>query len=300
MNIKKIQVIIESVFKLTESQQELIAQKIKKIYFPQKVSCYFCLNPELKGGIRAHFGSLVFDDSDIGKWNAIRRQLEQEKNDDVQIKSIFQHLVKVLSGWREKPVLTEVGCVESVQDGVAHITGLPSVQTSEKVVFESGACGIALNLNDDSVDVCLIDGVEKVQEKEAAYRTNEMVTIPTGLSVLGRVLNPLGQPLDNKGKILGEAKALQQKAPSIIARSPVTHSVHTGITGIEALIPIGRGQRELIIGDRQTGKTSLILDMILAQKEHNHQSKNLSEKLFCIYVAIGQKQSSVRHFMKEL
>ena len=296
----KTQIIIESVFKLTEGQQEFLTQKIKEILFPKKVSCYFYLNPELKGGLRVHFGPIILDDSVVGKWHSVRCQAEQEKLNDVQVKNIPQHLLKILSNWREKPVLTEVGCVESIQDGVAHITGLPSVQSNEKVFFESGAYGIALNLNEDSVDACLIEGTEKVKEEEAVYRTNEVLTIPTGLSVLGRVLNPLGQPLDGKGKISGIDSPLQKKAPSIIARSPVVRPVHTGITGIDALIPIGRGQRELIVGDRQTGKTSLILDMILAQKEHNHKSKNLSEKLFCIYVAIGQKQSSVRHFMQEL
>ena len=300
MSSKKTQVIIESVFKLTESQQELVAQKIKKILFPKNVSCYFCLNPELKGGLRVHLGSLILDDSIIGKWRMARRQADQEKLNNIRVKDIPQHLLKTLLDWREKIVLTEVGHVESVQDGVAHITGLPSVQLNEKILFESGAYGLALNLNEDSVDVCLIDGVERVKEEEAVYRTKETLTIPTGLSVLGRILNPLGFPLDNKEIILGEERPIQQKAPSIISRSPVRHSVHTGITGIDALIPIGQGQRELIVGDRQTGKTSLILDMILAQKEHNHKSKNLSEKLFCIYVAIGQKQSSVRHFMQEL
>ena len=300
MNSKKTQVIIESVFMLTESQQEEVARKIKELFYPKNVGCYFCLNSELRGGIRAHLDSIILDDSVVGKWHMARRQTDQEKLNDIQVKNIPQHLLKKLSDWREKVVFTEVGHVESIQDGIAHITGLPSVQSNEKILFESGAYGIALNLNEDSVDACLIDGTEKVKEGEAVYRTNEVLMIPTGLSVLGRVLNPLGEPLDNKENVVGDVRPIQQKSPSIISRSPVNHSVHTGIAGIDALIPIGKGQRELIIGDRQTGKTSLILDMILAQKERNHKAKNLSEKLFCIYVAIGQKQSSVRHFMQEL
>ncbi len=298
--MEKIQAIIESVLPLSETQQTLLANKIKAHYAPQKVSCYFKLNPDLIGGIKVHFGDQILDDSVTGKWHAIRRQSESENLNEINIKDIPTHLLKSLLNWREKAVLTEVGHVASVQDSVAHIVGLPSVQSGEKIRFDSGATGMALNLNEDSVDVCLIDDGEGVKEGEAVYRTNEVLKIPTGLSVLGRVMDPLGTPLDDKAPIVGNEKPLMQSAPNIITRSPVNRPVHTGITGIDAMIPIGRGQRELIIGDRQTGKTSLILDTILAQREHNKKVKHLSEKLFCIYVAIGQKQSSVRHFMQEL
>ena len=300
MNQNKVQAIIESVNPLSEKQQTIVADEIKKVLSPRKVSCYFKLTSELKGGIRVCFGSTILDDSVMGKWQMIRRQIEKENLNDTSVKNISVRLLKSLKNWREKAVLTEVGHVESVQDSIAHVTGLPSVFSGEKIVFENGAIGMALNLNETSVDVCLIDKADIVQEKEAAYRTNEFVEIPTGLGVLGRVLNPLGIPLDNNSSIVGEKRPLQQTAPGIIMRSPVVKPVHTEIVGMDALIPIGRGQRELIIGDRQTGKTSLILDTILAQKEHNKKSQNLSEKLFCIYVAIGQKQSSVRHFMQEL
>ena len=298
--MEKIQAIIESVFPLSETQQTLLANKIKAHYAPQKVSCYFKLNPDLIGGIKVHFGDQILDDSIAGKWHAIRRQSESENLNEINIKDIPTHLLKSLLNWRDRAVLTEVGRVESVQDSVAHVVGLPSVQSGEEIRFDSGATGMALNLNEDSVDVCLIDGGEGVAEGEAAYRTNEGLKIPTGLSVLGRVVDPLGKPLDDKAPIRGNEKPLMRPAPNIITRSPVNRPVHTGITGIDAMIPIGRGQRELIIGDRQTGKTSLILDTILAQREHNKRAKHLSEKLFCIYVAIGQKQSSVRHFMQEL
>ncbi len=297
---EKMRVIIESVHPLSEGQQTLIADEIKKALAPCKIVCYFALNPTLKEGLKVHFGSVILDDSLLGKWQLARRVAEQENLNGIALQDIPKKLLKILSGWKEKAVLTEVGTVESVQDSVAHVLGLPSVKAGEKVIFENGAVGMALNLNDDSVDVCLIEGGISVQENEAVYRTNEAVTVPTGMSVLGRVLNPLGGPLDDKVSLKGTDLPLQQTAPEIIARSPVVHSVHTGITGIDALVPIGRGQRELIIGDRQTGKTSLILDTILAQREHNKNTKNLSEKLFCIYVAIGQKQSSVRHFMQEL
>lgn len=300
MKNSKIRIVIESVFPLSEGQQTYLAEEIKHIFSPQKIECYFALNQSLKRGIRAHFGSIILDDSISGKWQYIRHKVNQESLDNVPIKSIPDYLLKFLSGWYDTAVLTEVGHVESVQDGVAHITGLPSAQSGEKIRFESGATGMALNLNEESVDVCLIKDAEKVKEGESVYRTNEVLKIPTGLSLLGRIMTPLGDPLDDKASPSGNEKPLLSPAPSIIARHPVDYPVHTGITGIDALIPIGRGQRELIIGDRQTGKTSLILDTILAQREHNKKHKSLSEKLFCIYVAIGQKQSSVRHFMQEL
>ncbi|MGN0920013.1 MAG: F0F1 ATP synthase subunit alpha [Alphaproteobacteria bacterium] len=262
--------------------------------------CYFALNPDLAGGIKVRFGSVILDDSLLGKWQSVRRQAQQENLNEIPVKKIPAHLLKKMSDWPDRALLTEVGRVESLQDSVAHIVGLPSVQSGEKIVFESGATGMVMNLNEDSVDVCLIEGGNKVQEEEAAYRTNAVLTIPTGLSVLGRVLDPLGKPLDGKALVSTNEKPLMQPAPDIIARHPVAYPVHTGITAVDALIPIGRGQRELIIGDRQTGKTSLILDTILAQRERNNKGKSLSEKLFCIYVAIGQKHSSVRHLMQEL
>lgn len=300
MNPSKIQAIVESVWPLSEKEQTVLANEIKKTLSPQKVSCYFKLNSDLIGGIKVSFGSVILDDSVAGKWAFAKEKASQENLNETPLKKIPDQLLGSLSNWRKKAVLTEVGHVESVQDSVAHVIGLPSVVAGEKIRFTSGATGMVLNLNEDSVDICLIEGADSVQENEAVYRTNEPITIPTGLNILGRVLNPLGTPLDEKAPISGEKKALQQAAPGIIARTPVIKPVHTGITGIDALIPIGRGQRELIIGDRQTGKTSLILDTILAQREHNKKSKSLSEKLFCIYVAIGQKQSSVRHFMQEL
>lgn len=296
----KLQIIIESAAPLSEGQQTYLANYIKKILLPKKTVCYFALNPDLLGGIKVHFGSALLDDSVWGKWQSIRRQIETQNLNDISVKNIPTCLLDKLSNWREKAVLTEVGSVDSIQDSVAHITGLPSAQYGEKIVFSSGAVGMVMNLNDSLVDVCLIKGGEKVQENESAYRTNAVLTIPTGMPLLGRIINPLGEPLDDKEALSGNEKPLMQPAPSIITRYPVSKSVHTGITGIDALIPIGKGQRELIIGDRQTGKTSLILDTILAQKEYNKKHKSLFEKLFCVYVAIGQKQSSVRHFVQEL
>ena len=184
MKSEKISAIIESVQPLSDGQQTLLADEIKKTFSPQKVSCYFCLNPALKGGIKAHFGSVILDDSVAGKWQMARRKIEQKNFTQTPLKNIPDRLLKSLFKWRDEAVLTEVGHVESVQDGVAHITGLPSACLGEKIVFECGACGIALNLNEDSVDVCLISGTEKVQEEEAVYRTHKTVTIPTGFSVL--------------------------------------------------------------------------------------------------------------------
>ena len=183
MSTLKLRVIVESAAPLSESQQTLLANHIKRVLEPQKVVCYFALNPDLRGGIKVHFGELILDDSLLGKWQSVRRQAESENLNEILIKEIPQQLLNNLSNWMEKPVLTDVGRTESVQDSVANITGLPSVQSGEKILFDSGTTGMVMNLNDDSVDVCLIDGEEQLTEGEAAYRTNEVLKIPTGLSV---------------------------------------------------------------------------------------------------------------------
>ena len=158
MTAEKLQVIVESADPLSEGQQTRLADKIKKILSPKKVVCYFALNPDLLGGLKVHFGSALLDDSVLGKWKTVRRQTESENLNTILLKNIPLHLLNKLSGWREKAVLTEVGCVDSVQDSVAHITGLPSAQSGEKIIFESGAVGLVMNLNELSVDVCLIKG----------------------------------------------------------------------------------------------------------------------------------------------
>lgn len=197
--------------------------------------------------------------------------------------------------------MSEVGRVLSVGDGIAQVYGLNNVQSNEMVEFESGVKGMALNLEENSVGVVLFGSDESVKEGDTVKRTDKIVSVPVGKELLGRVVNALGEPIDG----LGEIKAKQfsnseVKAPGIIERRSVHEPVQTGLKIIDALIPIGRGQRELIIGDRQTGKTSIILDTIINQKKINDAAKSEKDKLYCIYVAVGQKRSSVAQVVKTL
>lgn len=197
--------------------------------------------------------------------------------------------------------LKEVGQVISVGDGVATVYGLDGVEYNELVEFSSGTKGMALNLGEDSVGVVIFGSDGDIKEGDAVKRTKNIVSVPVGPELLGRVVDALGEPIDGLGAIKAkEFSKVETKAPGIIERRGVHEPVQTGIKVIDSLIPIGRGQRELIIGDRQTGKTSIIVDTIINQKRINDRAKSDKEKLFCIYVAIGQKRSTVAQVVKTL
>ncbi|WP_041794743.1 F0F1 ATP synthase subunit alpha [Pararhodospirillum photometricum] len=195
----------------------------------------------------------------------------------------------------------EVGQVLAVGDGIARAWGLDAVQAGEMVEFDNGVKGMALNLEADNVGIVIFGDDRGIKEGSIVKRTKSIVDVPVGKGLLGRVVDGLGQPIDGKGDLTDVKRTRAEvKAPGIIPRQSVFEPVQTGIKAIDSLIPIGRGQRELIIGDRQTGKTALILDTILNQKPVNDKAKNDSEKLFCIYVAVGQKRSSVAQVVKTL
>ena len=197
--------------------------------------------------------------------------------------------------------VSEVGKVLSVGDGIARVYGLDKVQYNEMVEFESGVKGMALNLEEDNVGVVIFGSDEAIKEGDTVRRTDKIVSVPVGKSLLGRVVDALGNPIDGKGAIkTTEFSNSEVKAPGIMPRKSVHEPVQTGLKVIDALIPIGRGQRELIIGDRQTGKTAIILDTIINQKKVNDVAKSDKEKLFCIYVAVGQKRSTVAQVVKTL
>lgn len=197
--------------------------------------------------------------------------------------------------------MSEVGNVLSVGDGIARVYGLDKVQLNEMVEFENGTKGMALNLEEDSVSVVLFGTDEGIKEGDVVKRTGKIVSVPVGKALLGRVVDALGNPIDGMGEIKAEKYSNAEiKAPGIIPRRSVHEPVQTGLKVIDSLIPIGRGQRELIIGDRQTGKTSIIMDTIINQKRVNDAAKSDKEKLFCIYVAVGQKRSSVAQVVKTL
>ena len=203
-----------------------------------------------------------------------------------------------LTGSKVGPSLDEVGTVLQVGDGIARVYGLSNVQYGELVQFDNGMEGIVLNLEEDNVGVVLLGPSKEIKEGDTVKRTNRIASINVGEGVVGRVVNTLGQPIDGKGKIEGKMyeMPLERKAPGVIYRQPVNEPLQTGIKSIDAMIPIGRGQRELVIGDRQTGKTTVCIDTILNQKEFF----DAGEPVYCIYVAIGQKASTVAAIAKTL
>ena len=193
--------------------------------------------------------------------------------------------------------VSEVGEVIEIGDGIARVSGLENVMSSELVELPNGVFGMALNLEDDNVGLVLFGESRKVKEGDLAKRTERVVEVPVGKSMLGRVVNPLGHPMDGKGPIdAKEFLPIERKALGVMARQPVKQPLQTGIKAIDSMIPIGRGQRELIIGDRQTGKTAIAIDTIINQK-YTHQT---DEPVYCIYVAIGQKASTVATIIAEL
>ena len=196
--------------------------------------------------------------------------------------------------------VSEVGSVLSVGDGIARIHGLDNVQAGEMVEFSNGVQGMALNLEADNVGVVIFGSDQEIKEGDIVKRTATIVDVPVGKGLLGRVVDALGNPIDGKGPIEStERRLVEQKAPGIIPRESVSEPVQSGLKAIDALVPVGRGQRELIIGDRQTGKTAVAIDTFINQKEAN-QGDDESKKLYCIYVAVGQKRSTVAQIVRQL
>ena len=217
---------------------------------------------------------------------------------DIKPAEISGILREQLSGYKSEAELEEVGTVLQVGDGIARIYGLSNVQAGELIEFDGGTRGIILNLEEDNVGAVLLGSSSGIAEGSTAKRTGQIASIKVGEGLLGRVVNTLGEPIDGKGPIEGELyeMPLERKAPGVVYRQPVTEPLQTGIKAIDAMIPIGRGQRELIIGDRQTGKTAVTIDTIINQKEFY----DAGEPVFCIYVAIGQKGSTVAGIVKTL
>ena len=211
---------------------------------------------------------------------------------------ISEILKQQLSDVQQKVSFEEVGTVLEVGDGVAHVYGLDNVEANELVEFENGVTGVAMNLEESNVGVILMDKVDSVKEGMKVTRTGQIASIPVGEGLLGRVINVLGEPIDGKGPIDGELfrLPLERKAPGVIFRQPVNQPLQTGLKAIDSMIPIGRGQRELIIGDRQIGKTAIALDTIINQKAGYEAGK----PVYCIYVAIGQKAFTVAALVNEL
>ena len=219
---------------------------------------------------------------------------------DIKASEITSILKQQIKDFDSKSEVSEIGQVLSVGDGIARIYGLDNVQAGEMVEFPGGIRGMALNLEEDNVGAVIFGSDRDIREGDTVKRTGDIVSVPVGKELLGRVVDPLGNPLDGKGPInASENRKVDVKAPGIIPRKSVHEPMQTGLKAVDALIPIGRGQRELIIGDRQTGKTSIAVDAILNQRAVN-EGDDESAKLYCVYVAIGQKRSTVAQIVKTL
>ncbi len=219
----------------------------------------------------------------------------------IQASEISAILKDQIKNFGQEAEVAEVGRVLSVGDGIARIYGLDNVQAGEMVEFPGGIRGMALNLEADNVGVVIFGSDRDIKEGDTVKRTKSIVDVPVGDELLGRVVDGLGNPLDGKGPIKTKNRAVaDSKAPGIIPRKSVHEPMATGLKSVDAMIPIGRGQRELIIGDRQTGKTAVALDTILNQKSYNDAAKSEYDKLYCVYVAVGQKRSTVAQLVKRL
>ena len=219
---------------------------------------------------------------------------------DIHAAEISSILKDQIANFADDAEVAEVGRVLSVGDGIARVYGLDNVQAGELVEFTGGIVGMALNLETDNVGAVIFGDDRTIREGDTVKRTGSIVDVPVGPALLGRVIDGLGNPIDGKGPIEGAERArVDVKAPGIIPRKSVTEPMQTGLKAIDSLIPIGRGQRELIIGDRQTGKTAVAVDAILNQKSAN-AGEDDTKKLFCVYVAIGQKRSTVAQIVKTL
>jgi len=220
---------------------------------------------------------------------------------DIKAAEISAILKDQIKNFGQEAQVSEVGQVLSVGDGIARVYGLDKVQAGELVEFPGGIKGMALNLETDNVGIVIFGNDRSIKEGDVVKRTGSIVDTPVGLGLLGRVVDGLGNPIDGKGPIVHtERRRVDVKAPGILPRKSVHEPMSTGLKAIDALIPIGRGQRELIIGDRQTGKSAIILDTFLNQKPAHDANASNTDKLFCIYVAIGQKRSTVAQFVRQL
>jgi F-type H+/Na+-transporting ATPase subunit alpha len=211
----------------------------------------------------------------------------------IRPEEIRDAIAQYVEAYQPETSREEVGRVIETGDGIARLEGLPSAMTNELLEFEGGVLGLALNLEEGEIGCVILGEAQHIEEGQEVRRTGEVLSAPVGDGFLGRVVDPLGNPLDGKGEIVAEGRRiLELQAPTVVQRQPVTEPLQTGIKSIDAMTPIGRGQRQLIIGDRQTGKTAVALDAIINQRD-NWKSGDPKKQVKCIYVAIGQKASTI-------
>lgn len=285
---------------LSDAEQQAITEQILKLVNGAPVNIQNKVDPSILGGMIVQIGSIQIDDSVKAKLERMKKHMQNTPVSALRTAEITEVIADKITNFDNAPEAVEIGTVISIGDGVARAYGLNKVQSGEMVEFDSGVKGMVLNLEQDNVGIVIFGEDRLIKEGDKVKRTNEIVSVPVGKGLLGRVVNGLGEPLDGKGPIQAdEFYPVERKAPGVIDRQSVNEPMQTGIKAIDALVPIGRGQRELIIGDRQTGKTAIAMDTILNQRAVN-AGKNEKEKLYCIYVAIGQKRSTVAQIVKTL
>lgn len=286
---------------LTKAQEKKIADLISNALSVRKVLLNIKIDPRLVGGFQLQIGSSLIDASVGKKLRSLQAAL-----DSMQLKQMtlekFEELLCRLS--KEDKLLAQVqnvGRVVSVKDGIVRVRGMRKVRAGELIDFPNGVQGIVFNFNTQYADVVLLSAAGRLDEGDLAEQTGKVLQVPVGKGLIGRVVNAYGKPIDGQGEIKGEKMMpVEAAVPGIIDRQPVFKPFQTGLKVVDALVPIGLGQRELIVGDRQTGKTSILIDAILNQKRLNDTAKTEKEKVYCIYVCIGQKQSTVAEVVNVL
>ena len=286
---------------LDDKEQQDITAKIIKLVGSDKVSIQNKVDPKILGGMIVQIGSVQIDDSVKTKLDRLQKQMKDAKVSALKASEITDVIADKIVNFDARPETVEIGTVMSIGDGVARAYGLDNVQSGEMVEFAEGTKGMVLNLESDNVGIVIFGDDRAIKEGDKVKRTGQIVSVPVGKGLLGRVVNALGEPIDGKGPIQAtEHFPIERKAPGVIDRQSVSQPMQTGIKSIDALVPIGRGQRELIIGDRQTGKTAVAMDAILNQRFANAAASDDKDKMFCVYVAIGQKRSTVAQIVKTL
>jgi F-type H+-transporting ATPase subunit alpha len=286
---------------LNDKEQQDITAKIMKLVGSDKVTIQNKVDPKILGGMIVQIGSVQIDDSVKTKLDRMQKQMQTAKVSALKASEITEVIADKIVNFDARPETVEIGTVMSIGDGVARAYGLDHVQSGEMVEFTDGTKGMVLNLESDNVGIVIFGEDRGIKEGDKVKRTGQIVSVPVGKGLLGRVVNALGEPIDGKGPIEAtETYPVERKAPGVIDRQSVSQPMQTGIKSIDTLVPIGRGQRELIIGDRQTGKTAVAMDAILNQRFINQAATDDKDKMFCIYVAIGQKRSTVAQIVKTL
>jgi len=289
--------VLWSAYPLKQEDIEKIENRFSEL-LGKKVRLHVKIKPEIIGGIVITIDGKEYDGSILGQLNRMKSHLlgldkcdtanlgiSIQAGENIEIKSVVEYLQSRFREFDQETGIKDIGRVIRSGDGVVLVDGLDNCKYGELLQFENGAFGIAFNLERDTVGIVLLNNQNTVTEGTTAYSTGRVVQVPVGEGLLGRVVNPLGQPLDGKGNIHAACyREIEQKAPGIYDREAVNKPLQTGLLAIDSMIPIGRGQRQLIIGDRQTGKTAIALDTIINQKEKD---------VICVYVAIGQKASTV-------